>query len=132
MTDHASGCGLSIETMSGHMTSFIAGQMMGRNDAINYPIQGAAFHCLLWSLIQLDRDLRENGWKSRIIGQIHDAIVMDVYPPELDALIQKIKKITTVDLPKAWNWIIVPLEIDFEICNVDSPWSEKKELEITT
>jgi DNA polymerase I-like protein with 3'-5' exonuclease and polymerase domains len=110
------------------LTGFRCKGLMGKNDAINYPIQGAAFHCLLWSLIQLDKDLMENNWQSRIIGQIHDAIVLDVYPPELDALLLKIKKITTEDLPNAWDWIIVPMEIDFEVCQVDRPWSEKEEL----
>ena len=109
------------------LTGFRCKGLMGKNDAINYPIQGAAFHCLLWSFIQLDREL-QNHWESRIIGQIHDAIVLDVFPPELPALVEKIKRITTKDLPEAWDWIIVPLDVDFEVCEVDAPWSEKKEL----
>jgi DNA polymerase I-like protein with 3'-5' exonuclease and polymerase domains len=109
------------------LTGFRCKGIMRKNDAINYPIQGAAFHCLLWSLIKLDQEL-SNNWESRIIGQIHDAIVLDVFPPELPALVEKIKRITTEDLPKAWDWINVPLEVDFEICDIDGPWSEKKEL----
>jgi len=112
-------------------TGFRCRGMMGKNDAINYPIQGAAFHCLLWSLIQLDYFLYTYKWRSRIIGQIHDSIVLDVHPDEFFSLIAHIKKITTEDLPKAWDWIIIPLEVDFEYCEVDAPWSEKKELEST-
>ncbi len=109
------------------LTGFRCQGLMSKNDAINYPVQGAAFHCLLWSFIQLDAELNEK-WESRIIGQIHDAIVLDVYPAELPALVQKIRDITTLKLPEAWPWIIVPLDVEFEYCDIDAPWSEKKEL----
>ena len=111
------------------LTGFRCQGIMGKNDAINYPIQGAAFHCLLWSFIELDKMLYKTKWRTRIIGQIHDAVVFDVYPPELPMLVQHIKRITTVDLPKAWTWINVPLTVDFEICDVDVSWAEKRELE---
>jgi DNA polymerase I-like protein with 3'-5' exonuclease and polymerase domains len=112
------------------LTGFRCSGIMGKNDAINYPIQGAAFHCLLWSFIELDKLLYQTGWRSRIIGQIHDAVVFDVYPPELPMLVNHIKRITTHDLPKAWDWINVPLAVDFEICDVDASWAEKKELKL--
>ena len=111
------------------LTGFRCSGIMGKNDAINYPIQGAAFHCLLWSLIELDQFLHYHQWDSRIIGQIHDAIVLDVHPDELEQLVQHIKTITTVKLPEAWDWITVPLEVDFDICDVDASWAEKRELE---
>ena len=112
------------------LTGFRCKGLMSKNDAINYPVQGAAFHCLLWSFIQLDRMLHEQHWNSRIIGQIHDAIILDVDPTELSALVHEIKRITTIDLPNAWKWIIVPLDVEFEICDVDASWADKKELKI--
>lgn len=112
------------------LTGFRCKGVMSKNDAINYPVQGAAFHCLLWSFIELDNMLRTTKWRSRIIGQIHDAIVLDVYPPELPMLVEHIKNITTERLPKAWSWINVPLEVDFEVCDVDSSWATKKDLVI--
>lgn len=113
-----------IETFTG----FRCTEIMGKNDAINYPIQGAAFHCLLWSLIEVDKMLQIMGWRSRIIGQIHDSIVLDVYPPELPMLIKHVRQITTVKLPEAWEWINVPLDVDFEICDVDASWAEKRKM----
>jgi DNA polymerase-1 len=110
------------------LTGFRCRGLMGKNDAINYPIQGAAFHCLLWSFIELDDMLYRNKWRSRIIGQIHDAIVLDVYPPELPMLVKHIREITTVKLPQAWDWITVPLDVDFEVCAVDASWADKKDL----
>jgi len=111
-------------------TGFRCRGFMTKNDAINYPVQGAAFHCLLWAFIQLNKFLTTYKWKSRVIGQIHDAIVLDVDPKELNSVIGHIKKITTEDLPKAWDWINVPLDVDFEVCPVDGSWAEKKELSL--
>ena len=111
-------------------TGFRCSGVMGRNEVTNYPIQGSAFHCLLWSFIQVDRELTENGWDSRLIGQIHDSMVLDVNPSELEDLIFLIKRVTCDDLLKHWDWIIVPLEIDADLSPVDAPWSEKQEVEI--
>lgn len=110
------------------LTGFRCGGVMGKNDSINYPVQGAAFHCLLWSFIELDRIMREEEWDTKLIGQIHDAILFDVHPKELDHVIKTIHRVTCDDLPKAWPWIIVPLEVEAEICDVDEPWSEKKDI----
>ena len=112
------------------LTGFRCKGLMSRNDAINYPIQGAAFHCLLWSFIELDKILDREGTRSRIIGQIHDAIVLDVHPDELDLLVHTIKHVTTIDLPKAWSWITVPLTVEFEVCGVDESWASKKDLDV--
>jgi len=112
------------------LTGFRCSGLMSKNDAINYPVQGAAFHCLLWSLIHIDKMLIDSKWRTRIIGQIHDSIILDVHPPELPMLVKHIKHIATEELPKAWDWIIVPLEVDFEYCDVDASWADKKELKI--
>jgi len=112
-------------------TGFRCQGLLSRNDATNYPIQGAAFHCLLWSFIELDKLIQRKGWKSRIIGQIHDAIIFDAHPDELDELVKETVRITCDELPKTWDWINVPLSVDFEICDVDASWAEKKELVLT-
>jgi len=109
-------------------TGFECSGVMGRNDCINYPVQGAAFHCLLWSFIQLDRISQEQKWRSRLIGQIHDAIVFDVHPDELQTVLRIAQRVTCEDLPKAWKWINVPLEVDAEICDVDASWADKKKM----
>ena len=108
------------------LTGFRCSGLMGKNDCINYPVQGAAFHCLLWSFIELDRLRREEEWDTRLIGQIHDAIIFDVHPDELDYIMKIVRYVTCKALPKAWKWIIVPLEIDAEVCGVDESWSEKR------
>jgi len=109
-------------------TGFRCKGLMGFNDCINYPIQGSAFHCLLWSFIALDRISQEENWKSRLIGQIHDSILVDVFPPELEHVVATIRRVTCQDLPKAWHWIITPLEIDVELSAIDASWAEKQML----
>jgi DNA polymerase I-like protein with 3'-5' exonuclease and polymerase domains len=99
---------------------------MKKNDVTNYPIQGSAFHCLLWAFIEIDRISREEGWDTKLIGQIHDSIVFDINPGELDYVMKTVRRVICEDLPKAWNWITVPIDVDEEICEIDQPWSTKQ------
>lgn len=111
-----------IDTLSG----FRCVEPMRKNECINTPIQGAAFHCLLWTFIEIDRIAREENWDSRPVGQIHDAIVLDVAPTELDYVFETVRRVACEDIRKAWPWIIVPLDVEADICPVDGPWSEKE------
>lgn len=108
------------------LTGFRCAGTMSRNDATNYPIQGTAFHCLLWSFVRLDKVLRAKKFKTRLVGQIHDAIVLDVHPDELKAVAQILKKVMIDDLRKHWPWIIVPLAIEADLGGVDESWNELK------
>lgn len=107
-------------------TGYRCSGIMERNDAVNYPVQGAAFHCLLWSFIELDKLMRKEHWDTRLIGQIHDSILFDVHPDELEYVIATAKRITEVELSKTWDWIIAPLKIDVELCEVDQSWLYKE------
>ena len=93
---------------------------------MNAPIQGAAFHCLLWSFIQVDRIQREENWDSRLFAQIHDEMLADTHPDELEHVARTIHRVTTVDLPNEWKWIIVPLEVEADLCPVDGSWNMKE------
>lgn len=111
------------------LTGFRCNGVMGKNDCINYPVQGSAFHCNLWTLTQLDKVSIEKKWDSRIIGQIHDSIIIDVNPDELDQVVDTAYEIATDLLPKQFKWIIVPLDVDIEICPIDCSWAEKAKIE---
>jgi DNA polymerase I len=107
------------------LTGFRCSGIMDMKNCINYPIQGTAFHCLLWSFIETDKWLRAEGYKSRLVGQIHDSMILDVLPDELEIVKETIKKITCEMLPDNWKWIIVPLEVDMKVYPVDGSWAEK-------
>lgn len=113
------------------LTGFRCGGLMKKNDALNYPIQGAAFHCLLWSLIQINRMLRKEKARTRIVGQIHDSILFDADPGELEAgILPSVKRIMCDDIREEWPWIIVPLDIDAEMSEVNGNWYQKKKVKI--
>jgi hypothetical protein len=105
-------------------TGFRCSGLMSRNDIINYPVQGAAFHCLLWSFIETDSLIRFKNLDSKLVGQIHDSMILDVNPDEREYLVKEIKKITCERLPATWDWIIVPLDVDVEVHPVDGSWAD--------
>lgn len=108
-------------------TGFIYTGVMNRKEVINYPVQGAAFHCLLWCFSQVNRTIIREKWDTRVVGQIHDAIVLDVNPDELKHVNEVVKRITTVDLANAWDWIIVPLRVETETAGIDESWAAMEE-----
>ena len=103
-------------------TGFTCSGLMRKNEIINYPIQGSAFHCLLYTFIRMDEIMREEKWKSKLIGQIHDDIVVDADPDEAEHIEATAHKIVKEDLPEMWDWIIIPLDIDVDKYEIDGPW----------
>jgi DNA polymerase-1 len=112
------------------LTGFTFQGNMSKNDTSNYPVQSAAFHTLLWSMIEGAKALRGERMKTKIIGQIHDALVIDVYPPELEKVVKIMKCIMLNDVRQHWKWIIVPLDVEAELCAVDKSWAKKEPFEI--
>ena len=108
------------------LTGFRVDGVHKRNDVINYPVQGAAFHVLLWSLIRLVKWLKKHKMRSVVVGQIHDSIVADVHHDELDEYLAAAKRIMTEDVRKAWPWIIIPLETEAEVGELN--WWEKEKV----
>lgn len=109
------------------LTGFRCSGVMRRNEVINYPVQGAAFHCLLWSFIKFHAQSKNLQWDSRLVGQIHDDMVVDTHPDELKEVAKLIEHITCVMLPDHWKWIIVPIEIETSMAGVDEPWGATEE-----
>jgi len=107
------------------LTGFRCSGLMNMKEVCNYPGQGSAFHCLLWTFIELDKRMVKEKWDSRLISQVHDSVILDVHPDEREHVIKVAKRIATVELPKAWPWIIVPLEVDVEYCPIDASWCDK-------
>ena len=107
-------------------------QLLGdysKNDVVNHPIQGPAFLIALWIMIELQKELDKRGMKTLLIGEIHDCIIADVPPDELQLYLDLVKEITEVRLPKdpMWGWLTVPIEIEAEVTPVDGSWAQKAE-----
>jgi len=103
-------------------TGFVCTGTYTRNQVINYPVQGAAFHCLLWCLIKLQKWLNKNKMKSKIISEIHDSLILDCHKSEVHKVVTKIRQIMREELLENWKWIVIPLEVDIGVS--DTNWSE--------
>jgi hypothetical protein len=108
-------------------TGFRCEGIFERNDVLNYAIQGGAFHCLLWGIIKLQKWLNKYKMKTLIVGEIHDSVVLDIPEDEIDDVLSKVQKIITEDLPKAWDWLIVPLAVEVEVSDKDQSWHAKRQ-----
>lgn len=98
---------------------------MSFTNVVNYPVQSVAFHCLLWSLININKEIK--GFRSKIIGQIHDAIVLDVHPSEEEEIDRIVRKWGEEEVRKHWDWIIVPLKLEKSSAGIDEDWSMVKD-----
>lgn len=105
-------------------TGFVCHGVFSYNNLMNTPIQGPSFHCLLWSLIQINKWLKKYKMRSKIIVQIHDSILMDVHRKELDDVLIKVEEVMTRDVRKHWDWIVTPLAVETEWSETN--WFEKK------
>lgn len=100
----------------------------GRNQVVNYPVQGAAFHCLLWSMCELMRALRRYKMKTLVIGQIHDSIISEIREKELGDYLSILEEIVSEQLPKHYAWLNVPMQIECELCAPGASWFHKREV----
>ena len=94
----------------------------------NYPIQGPAFHCLLWSMIQVHKLWKEKKANSKLIGQIHDELTTDEPGEEFEENQKIIPRIMSEDIRKSWPWIVVPLSVESSATPVNGNWYEKKDI----
>lgn len=111
-------------------TGFRIGGLYERNKIINYPVQSAAFHCLLWSIIQMQNWINTTGKKTLLVGQIHDSLLADVPEDEVDEYLKKCVQVMTVDLPRHWKWINVPMVIEAKVSPTEGSWHECKEVSL--
>lgn len=87
---------------------------MNRNTIFNTHIQGPAYHCLMDDINHLVPLKIEEQWESKMPGQIHDAIFMDVKREEKEHVIEAVTEEMTVNILRRHKWIIVPLEVEWE------------------
>ncbi len=107
------------------LSGFICKGIMTRNATINYPIQGVCFHALLWSLIQLNKLIKKNNMRTKLIFQVHDEAVADVpCDGEYDEFLDMMKQVMVHDIKDHFTFINCPLELEAEASAVDGNWFE--------
>ena len=58
----------------------------GQRVAMNMPLQGTASDIIKLAMLRVATSLKENNLKSQLILQIHDELIIDVFPGELDSV----------------------------------------------
>ena len=61
--------------------------------AMNAPIQGSAADLMKVSMIQVYNTIKEKGFKSKIVSQIHDELIFKVYEDEKEEFYKTVKEI---------------------------------------
>ena len=84
--------------------------------AINQPLQGTAADLIKMAMIEVDKQLRINQLKSKMIMQVHDELVFEVPENELEELKKLV--ITAMQLEQPLK---VPLDVDV---NFGKNWKE--------
>jgi DNA polymerase-1 len=59
--------------------------------AMNAPIQGTAADLMKLAMIEIDRRIRSDGFKSRLIIQVHDEVVLDCPENEVKPVLQMVE-----------------------------------------
>ncbi len=90
----------------------------GERIAMNTPIQGTAADIIKLAMNKIYISLKENEMKSKLIMQVHDELIIEAVPDELD----KVKEIM-YDCMEHITKLVVPLSIDL---NVGNSWYDAK------
>nr|ACL37082.1 DNA polymerase I [uncultured bacterium] len=75
-------------------------------NAINAPIQGSAADMIKVAMINIYNELEKQNFKTKMLLQVHDELVFDVYKPELEKVKPIIEKLMREALP-----LDVPVEV---------------------
>ncbi len=76
-------------------------------NAVNAPIQGSAADIIKIAMIRIQKDLEKTGKKSKMILQVHDELVFDVYKPEMEEIMEMVIR----EMQGAYE-LSVPLIVD--------------------
>lgn len=86
--------------------------------ALNTPIQGTSADIIKIAMVEASKKLKENNMKTKMILQVHDELIFDVFKDELD----KVKEIVRETMEGVCK-MSVPLKVDIE---VGTDWYEAK------
>ena len=90
----------------------------GERAAMNMPIQGTAADIIKLAMIKVHRALQEGGYRSRLILQVHDELLIEAYKEEKEA----VAKILKENMEHAAD-LLVPLDVDV---HEGASWFEAK------
>ncbi len=89
---------------------------LAERNAVNAPIQGTAADIIKKAMINVDARMKEAGIRSRMVLQIHDELMFDAIPSEVETL----KKIIVDEMENVIQ-LSIPLTVE---CNYGKNWLE--------
>ena len=90
----------------------------GERAAMNMPIQGSAADIIKLAMIKVHQALKDGGYKSRLILQVHDELLIETHKDEKEA----VAKILKENMEQAAE-LLVPLDVDV---HEGASWYEAK------
>tara|TARA_B110000908_G_C10264391_1_gene462257 strand:- start:3076 stop:5913 length:2838 start_codon:yes stop_codon:yes gene_type:complete len=78
-------------------------------NAVNAPIQGSAADIIKIAMINIQNLLQKENYKSKMLLQVHDELVFDIYKDELEVL----KPIIKHEMENAYK-LSIPLDVDLD------------------
>ncbi len=96
----------------------------GERTAMNTPIQGSAADIIKIAMLKVYKALKDEKLKSKLILQVHDELIIDTHPDEVD----QVKKLLRENMENAAEDVIeggfmIPLKVDM---NVGDSWYDTK------
>jgi len=79
-------------------------------NAVNAPIQGSAADIIKIAMINIYNKLQAGNYKSKMLLQVHDELVFDVYKPELEEM----KTLIKTEMENAFV-MDVPLDVEMDV-----------------
>ncbi|HPM19338.1 MAG TPA: DNA polymerase, partial [Bacteroidales bacterium] len=77
-------------------------------NAINAPIQGSAADIIKVAMVRIHQKMKTGNYKSKMILQVHDELIFEVVPNELDLLremvIHEMTNAVKLDIPLRVDW----------------------------
>ncbi len=89
---------------------------LAERNAVNAPIQGSSADIIKLAMINIHRRLKEDGYRSKMVLQIHDELLFDVYEDEREKLMAMV-----VEEMQNVCKLAVPVIVD---CNAGKNWLE--------
>ena len=91
---------------------------LAERQAMNSPIQGSAADIIKLAMLAVERELQAGGYKSRMLLQVHDELVLEVVNSEIEAVTELVRR----EMEGAAN-MKVPLKVDIKL---GKTWAEAK------
>ena len=79
-------------------------------NAVNTPIQGTAADMIKMAMIKVQKALKDGNYKTKMILQVHDELVFDLYKPEMEEVMPIIEK----NMKEAMPGLKVPILVGMD------------------